>query len=201
MKTGGDRRADARCSFCGKGEDQVRKLIAGPGVFICDECIDLSREAIDADNHLPRTEAEPQSAPDPPAHLFGLTARELQLAILFAHGLGIDAISCCMGFNSRAVGVALIRAYTKMSGPSSAPLMSPDRPYMSDWLDQHGLLPDRADSAAVVLQAMSALENVPDLPAGLSSRERKHLERHLAAQKAVLAEALRALSEPPATED
>ena len=30
-----------KCSFCGKTQNQVRKLIAGPGVYICDECIDL----------------------------------------------------------------------------------------------------------------------------------------------------------------
>ena len=29
-----------KCSFCGKSQKQVRKLIAGPGVYICDECID-----------------------------------------------------------------------------------------------------------------------------------------------------------------
>ena len=35
------------CSFCGKSQRQVRKLIAGPGVYICDECIDLCNEIID----------------------------------------------------------------------------------------------------------------------------------------------------------
>jgi ATP-dependent protease Clp ATPase subunit len=30
------------CSFCGKSQDQVQRVIAGPGVFICDECIDLN---------------------------------------------------------------------------------------------------------------------------------------------------------------
>lgn len=30
-----------RCSFCGKGKDQCEKLIAGPGVHICDECVGL----------------------------------------------------------------------------------------------------------------------------------------------------------------
>ena len=30
-----------KCSFCGKSQKQVRKLIAGPGVYICDECIEL----------------------------------------------------------------------------------------------------------------------------------------------------------------
>jgi len=36
-----------KCSFCGKSQKQVRKLIAGPGVYICDECIDLCNEIID----------------------------------------------------------------------------------------------------------------------------------------------------------
>jgi len=35
-----------RCSFCGKSQDQVRKLIAGPEVYICDECIGLCNEII-----------------------------------------------------------------------------------------------------------------------------------------------------------
>lgn len=37
------------CSFCGKGQSQVRKLIAGPGVYICDECIELCGEMIQQD--------------------------------------------------------------------------------------------------------------------------------------------------------
>jgi len=36
-----------RCSFCGKGQKEVKKLIAGPGVYICDECIDLCMDIID----------------------------------------------------------------------------------------------------------------------------------------------------------
>ena len=38
-KTGGEKLL--YCSFCGKSQHEVRKLIAGPSVFICDECIDL----------------------------------------------------------------------------------------------------------------------------------------------------------------
>jgi ClpX C4-type zinc finger len=34
------------CSFCGKHQDQVQRLIAGPGVFICDECIQLCNEIL-----------------------------------------------------------------------------------------------------------------------------------------------------------
>jgi ATP-dependent Clp protease ATP-binding subunit ClpX len=36
-----------RCSFCGKGQDEVKKLIAGPAVYICDECIELCNEIIE----------------------------------------------------------------------------------------------------------------------------------------------------------
>ena len=46
------------CSFCGKTQDEVRKLIAGPSVYICDECIDLCNDII--------AEEIAQSETDPP---------------------------------------------------------------------------------------------------------------------------------------
>jgi ATP-dependent Clp protease ATP-binding subunit ClpX len=50
MSGSDDRRRYTRCSFCGKGQDQVRKLVAGPGVYICDLCIDLCQEVLEEDN-------------------------------------------------------------------------------------------------------------------------------------------------------
>ena len=46
-----------KCSFCGKSQKQVIKLIAGPGVYICDECIELCVEIIEEDeyNFIPRS--------------------------------------------------------------------------------------------------------------------------------------------------
>ena len=41
-----DEKKQLKCSFCGKNQDQVKRLIAGPGVYICDECIDLCSEII-----------------------------------------------------------------------------------------------------------------------------------------------------------
>jgi len=38
--------ADIKCSFCGKTQQQTRKLIAGPGVYICDDCVDLAVDII-----------------------------------------------------------------------------------------------------------------------------------------------------------
>jgi ATP-dependent Clp protease ATP-binding subunit ClpX len=52
-----------KCSFCGKSQKQVKKLIAGPGVYICDECIDLCNEIIEeelAESTEPRFEELPK---------------------------------------------------------------------------------------------------------------------------------------------
>jgi len=46
---GEGRSRHARCSFCGKGQEQVRKLVAGPSVYICDQCIDLCQEVLEDD--------------------------------------------------------------------------------------------------------------------------------------------------------
>jgi ATP-dependent Clp protease ATP-binding subunit ClpX len=63
--------AHLKCSFCGKSQDQVRKLIAGPGVYICDECIDLCNEILDEElvdsQGNPRTGAEPSRKAAPAA--------------------------------------------------------------------------------------------------------------------------------------
>lgn len=42
-----DEKGQLKCSFCGKTQDQVRKLVAGPGVYICDECIELCTEIVE----------------------------------------------------------------------------------------------------------------------------------------------------------
>lgn len=44
--SGSDTKSTLYCSFCGKSQHEVRKLIAGPTVFICDECVDLCNDII-----------------------------------------------------------------------------------------------------------------------------------------------------------
>ncbi len=51
-----------KCSFCGKSQEQVRKLIAGPGVYICDECVDLCNEILD-EELLDSSTPAPQPVP------------------------------------------------------------------------------------------------------------------------------------------
>ena len=52
--TGGDTQNTLYCSFCGKSQHEVRKLIAGPTVFICDECVDLCTDIIREENQSNR---------------------------------------------------------------------------------------------------------------------------------------------------
>lgn len=45
---------DARCSFCGRPRDRVRRLVAGPGVYICNQCVELCNQVLNEDAaHLP----------------------------------------------------------------------------------------------------------------------------------------------------
>jgi len=73
--------AHLKCSFCGKSQDQVRKLIAGPGVYICDECIDLCNEILDEElvdsQGNPRHSNEPSRKATPATHKSGKPAPTL----------------------------------------------------------------------------------------------------------------------------
>ena len=71
------------CSFCGKSHAEVKKLIAGPGVYICDNCVVLCKQVLDkelstqARKHKPRINiAKPAEIPQPPP---GLRQRNLDV--------------------------------------------------------------------------------------------------------------------------
>ncbi|MBS4803608.1 MAG: ATP-dependent Clp protease ATP-binding subunit ClpX [Clostridium sp.] len=59
-----DEKKQLKCSFCGKNQEQVKRLIAGPGVYICDECIDLCSEII-SDEFEENIELDTTSVPKP----------------------------------------------------------------------------------------------------------------------------------------
>jgi ATP-dependent Clp protease ATP-binding subunit ClpX len=59
-----DEKGQLKCSFCGKGQDQVKRLVAGPGVYICDECIELCNEIIE-DEFSEELELELKDLPKP----------------------------------------------------------------------------------------------------------------------------------------
>ena len=97
------------CSFCGKSQRQVKKLIAGPGVYICDECIDLCNEIIDEELTVaPSFELE--ALPKP---------REIY-SILNEYVVGQDPAK-------RALSVAVYNHYKRvqMAGEDSGPAATP----------------------------------------------------------------------------
>ncbi len=60
-----DDKKQIKCSFCGKPQDEVKRLVAGPGVFICDECVELCREIID-EEFKEAAKFEQKDVPKPP---------------------------------------------------------------------------------------------------------------------------------------
>ena len=53
------------CSFCGKSQHEVRKLIAGPSVYVCDECVELCNDIIREELQETQEEAEFKKLPTP----------------------------------------------------------------------------------------------------------------------------------------
>ena len=51
-----------KCSFCGKSQENLRKLIAGPGVYICNECVDLCNEILLDEDSTVESTAESTSS-------------------------------------------------------------------------------------------------------------------------------------------
>ena len=76
-----DRRGPTRCSFCGKTEPQVRRIVAGPGVYICNECVYLCLELLSEEQIGSETpKAEPTSVLKAEIrHLHGLLRLESRL--------------------------------------------------------------------------------------------------------------------------
>lgn len=68
-----------KCSFCGKSQEQVRKLIAGPGVYICDECVDLCNEILDEELFNGTSAQAPQRKEAPPEKRKSKSASSLNL--------------------------------------------------------------------------------------------------------------------------
>jgi hypothetical protein len=69
-----------KCSFCGKSQKEVKKLIAGPGIYICDECIALCIDILLEDGHVGRLDASAAGVFVPRSELTSV-ARTLDQAV------------------------------------------------------------------------------------------------------------------------
>ena len=92
-----------RCSFCGKGQDEVNRLVAGPGVYICDECIEVCFEILDGEYDEFNANSEP--APKKPEKT--PTPREIK-AVLDEYVIGQDAAK-------KSLAVAVYNHYKRIN--------------------------------------------------------------------------------------
>ncbi len=110
-----------KCSFCGKSQKQVKKLIAGPGVYICDECIELCNEIIESEVDDAR-ESDLEALPKPAEiHAFldqyvvGQDAAKRNLAVAVYNHYKRIRVGASLG---RGDGVELAKSNILMLGPT-----------------------------------------------------------------------------------
>ena len=89
-----------KCSFCGKPQDQVRRIVAGPGVYICDECVSLCQEIV-AEDTVARNEFDGAALPKP---------AELK-AVLDQYVVGQEAAK-------KVLAVSVYNHYKRIQNPS-----------------------------------------------------------------------------------
>ncbi|MNJ90304.1 ATP-dependent Clp protease ATP-binding subunit ClpX [compost metagenome] len=93
--------SDLKCSFCDKGQDEVKKLVAGPSIYICDECVDLCKEIIDEETLDADDEVLLEDIPLPAdvvgllnSHIIGQDKAKRQLAVaVYNHYKRINSIN------------------------------------------------------------------------------------------------------------
>ncbi|MBM7701330.1 ATP-dependent protease ATP-binding subunit ClpX [Metabacillus iocasae] len=115
-----DEKGQLKCSFCGKTQDQVRKLVAGPGVYICDECIELCTEIVEEELGT-EEEVEFKDVPKPKEireilneYVIGQDAAKKALSVaVYNHYKRINS-------NSKIDDVELSKSNIAMIGPTGS---------------------------------------------------------------------------------
>ncbi len=118
-----------KCSFCGKSQKQVKKLIAGPGVYICDECIDLCNEIIE-EELAEGSEVELADLPKPKeifeflnSYVIGQEQAKKSLAVaVYNHykrvQAGVQAVGGASGKHSKDEVVEVAKSNILVIGPT-----------------------------------------------------------------------------------
>lgn len=116
-----DEKKQLKCSFCGKTQEQVKRLVAGPGVYICDECIELCSEIIEEEFEETKVDAELNDIPKPKdikgildQYVIGQDSAKKSLAVaVYNHYKRI-------GTDTRASDVEIQKSNIVMLGPTGS---------------------------------------------------------------------------------
>nr|WP_218855721.1 ATP-dependent Clp protease ATP-binding subunit ClpX [Nocardioides daedukensis] len=114
-----------KCSFCGKSQKQVKKLIAGPGVYICDECIDLCNEIIE-EELSERSEVGLEELPKPKeifeflnSYVIGQEQAKKSLAVaVYNHYKRVQAQASETGKHAKDEAVEVAKSNILVIGPT-----------------------------------------------------------------------------------
>src|SRR6478752_6005493 len=115
-----------KCSFCGKSQKQVKKLIAGPGVYICDECIDLCNEIIEEEFSEAGEVGLLEELPKPhqirqflDSYVIGQSNAKKALAVaVYNHYKRVQAQAANPGRRTEDDGVELAKSNILLIGPT-----------------------------------------------------------------------------------
>lgn len=156
-----------KCSFCGKSQKQVQQLIAGPGVYICDECVELCNEIIE--ERL--AEADPTEAPEfalpKPREIFnfleeyviGQDAAKRSLAVaVYNHYKRVQAAGALTSAESRADEVELAKSNILMIGPTGC-----GKTYLAQTLAKQLNVPFAVADATALTEAGYVGEDVENI--------------------------------------
>ncbi len=135
----GDEKGQLKCSFCGKNQDQVRKLVAGPGVYICDECIELCNEIIEEELN-DEEDVEVKDIPKP---------KEIR-EILDQYVIGQDEAK-------KTLSVAVYNHYKRINRPPAAPKADDVELQKSNIL----MLGPTGSGKTLLAQSLARILNVP----------------------------------------
>lgn len=106
-----------RCSFCGKTKDEVRRLIAGPAVFICDECVGLCEQVLAGDPTQSFPPLDGKSDDDLLAEMVRLDSSRGQVeAAVQARVLALRCRSITWARIGTALGISRQSAWERFSG-------------------------------------------------------------------------------------
>lgn len=167
-----------RCSFCDKHQRSVKKLIAGPAVFICDECVEICNEIIREDEDLERSQIRPKVAKPPEvkafldAYVIGQEKAKKKLAVaVYNHYKRIE-------FGKRKSEIELQKSNVLLVGPTGT-----GKTYLAQTLAKFLNVPFAIADATTLTEAGYVGEDVENIILKLLQNAGNDIER---AQKGIV---------------